>query len=40
MTVLVEHSEPAHRDAHIESGMEAGLQQSLDYLEQVALSLA
>jgi uncharacterized protein YndB with AHSA1/START domain len=40
LTMLVEHSEPAHRDAHINSGMEGGMQESLDLLEQVARSLA
>lgn len=39
LTILVEHSEKAHRDAHIESGMEDGLQEALDHLEQVAVSL-
>ena len=40
MTILVQHSSKAHRDTHIESGMEAGLQDALDLLEQVAVSLA
>ena len=39
MTILVEHSCKEHRDAHIESGMEAGMQKSMDLLEQVAVSL-
>jgi uncharacterized protein YndB with AHSA1/START domain len=39
LTVLVQHSSKEHRDAHIESGMEAGMQDALDLLEQVALSL-
>jgi uncharacterized protein YndB with AHSA1/START domain len=39
MTVLVEHPTKEGRDAHIESGMEAGLQDALDLLEQVAVSL-
>lgn len=39
LTILVQHQSQAHRDAHINSGMEAGMQKSLDYLEQVALSL-
>jgi uncharacterized protein YndB with AHSA1/START domain len=38
-TILVQHSTKEHRDAHIESGMEAGLQDALDLLEQVAASL-
>jgi uncharacterized protein YndB with AHSA1/START domain len=40
MTILVQHSSKAHRDAHIESGMEAGLQDALDLLQHVAASLA
>jgi uncharacterized protein YndB with AHSA1/START domain len=40
MRLLVEHSCREHRDAHIESGMEAGMQQSMNYLEQVASELA
>jgi uncharacterized protein YndB with AHSA1/START domain len=39
LTVLVQHQTRAHRDAHIESGMEAGLQDALDLLEQVATTL-
>lgn len=39
MTLLVEHACREHRDAHIQSGMEAGMQQSMDCLEQVARSL-
>ena len=39
VTCLVQHSCQEHRDAHIESGMEAGLQDALDLLEQAALSL-
>ena len=38
LTVLVQHQTKAHRDAHIESGMEAGLQDALDLLEQVAMA--
>ncbi len=40
MSTLVEHSSQAHRDAHINSGMEDGMQESMDKLEQVARSLA
>jgi uncharacterized protein YndB with AHSA1/START domain len=40
LTLLVQHSSKAHRDAHIESGMEAGMQDAMDLLEQVAVSLA
>ena len=37
--VLVQHELKEHRDAHIASGMEDGLQDALDLLEQVARSL-
>ena len=36
LTLLVQHTSKGHRDAHIESGMEEGLQDALDLLEQVA----
>jgi uncharacterized protein YndB with AHSA1/START domain len=39
MTILVQHASKEHRDAHIESGMEDGMQDALDLLEQVAVSL-
>jgi uncharacterized protein YndB with AHSA1/START domain len=39
LTILVEHSSKAYRDGHIESGMEDGLQDALDLLEEVASSL-
>jgi uncharacterized protein YndB with AHSA1/START domain len=39
LTLLVEHSCKEHRDAHINSGMEDGLQDALDLLEEVAVSL-
>jgi uncharacterized protein YndB with AHSA1/START domain len=39
LTILVQHSSKEHRDAHINSGMEAGMQKSMDLLEQVAVSL-
>jgi len=39
LTILVQHSSKEHRDAHIESGMEDGLQDALDLLEEVAASL-
>jgi uncharacterized protein YndB with AHSA1/START domain len=39
VTILVEHSTQAHRDAHVNSGMEDGLQEAMDHLEEVALSL-
>jgi uncharacterized protein YndB with AHSA1/START domain len=40
LSILVQHTSKEHRDAHIDSGMEAGLQDALDLLEQVAISLA
>jgi uncharacterized protein YndB with AHSA1/START domain len=39
LRILVQHENREHRDAHIESGMEDGLQEALDLLEKVALSL-
>jgi uncharacterized protein YndB with AHSA1/START domain len=40
MTVLVEHKTQEGRDMHINSGMEGGMQESMDALEEVAKSLA
>jgi uncharacterized protein YndB with AHSA1/START domain len=40
LSILVEHRDRASRDLHVESGMEAGLQESLDKLELLARSLA
>jgi uncharacterized protein YndB with AHSA1/START domain len=37
--VLVQHSSRENRDAHINSGMEEGLQEAMDHLEQVVASL-
>ena len=39
VTVLVEHSSREARDFHLNSGMETGLQEALDHLEEVAVSL-
>ena len=39
LEILVEHASREDRDAQINSGMEAGLQDALDLLEQVAVSL-
>jgi uncharacterized protein YndB with AHSA1/START domain len=39
LTVLVEHTSQQHRDMHLASGMEEGMNESLDHLEQVAASL-
>jgi len=40
LSILVEHSCTEHRDHHIESGMEGGMQEAMDALEQIAISLA
>jgi uncharacterized protein YndB with AHSA1/START domain len=37
--ILVEHDSKESRDAHIESGMEDGMQEAMDLLEEVAVSL-
>jgi uncharacterized protein YndB with AHSA1/START domain len=39
LAILVQHSCKEHRDAHINSGMEGGMQEAMDRLEQVAVSL-
>jgi uncharacterized protein YndB with AHSA1/START domain len=39
LTILVQHTSQEDRDAHINSGMEAGMQEAMDHLEQVAVSL-
>jgi len=39
LAMLVQHATREHRDAHINSGMEDGMQESMDHLEQVAVSL-
>ena len=39
LTVLVHHKSKEHRDGHINSGMEAGMQDAFDLLEEVAVSL-
>jgi uncharacterized protein YndB with AHSA1/START domain len=39
LTILVQHSSKEHRDGHVGSGMEGGLQEALDALEQVVHSL-
>jgi len=40
MEMLCEYRDKSDRDAVIESGMESGMQESMDALEQVAVSLA
>jgi uncharacterized protein YndB with AHSA1/START domain len=39
MALLVDHASQEHRDAHLNSGMEGGMQESLAQLEQVAAAL-
>ena len=39
LEILVEHTDKETRDMVIETGMEAGLQEAMDHLEQVAVSL-
>ena len=39
LEILVQHQTKEHRDAHIESGMEDGLQDAMALLEEVAVSL-
>jgi uncharacterized protein YndB with AHSA1/START domain len=39
LSVLVQHASQQSRDAHIDSGMEGGMQEAMDHLEQVAVSL-
>ena len=40
ITMLVEHASKEARDAHIASGMEAGLREAMDLLERVANALS
>src|SRR5258708_11201047 len=39
LTILVDHDNRENRDAHVNSGMEGGMQEALDHLEEVAVSL-
>jgi uncharacterized protein YndB with AHSA1/START domain len=39
LAILVRHTSRENRDGHLNSGMEAGMSESLDLLEQVALTL-
>jgi uncharacterized protein YndB with AHSA1/START domain len=39
LTVLVEHRTKGDRDAHINSGMEVGMQNAMDLLDEIAASL-
>ncbi len=40
LRTLVQHQTPEARDMHINSGMEGGMQDAFDRLEQLAISLA
>jgi uncharacterized protein YndB with AHSA1/START domain len=40
MSMLIQHDDKEHRDGHLNSGMETGMQEGMDLLEQVARSLA
>jgi uncharacterized protein YndB with AHSA1/START domain len=40
LTTLVQHTSKEHRDGHVNSGMELGMQEAFDALERVAVSLA
>jgi len=40
LSILVQHQSKENRDAHINSGMEGGMQESLSQLEKVARALA
>ena len=39
LTILVQHASREHRDGHINSGMEDGMQDAMDLLEEVAVAL-
>jgi uncharacterized protein YndB with AHSA1/START domain len=39
LEILVQHESKEHRDGHINSGMEGGMQEAMDLLEEVARSL-
>ncbi|MEU6642873.1 SRPBCC family protein [Saccharomonospora sp. NPDC046836] len=39
LSVLVQHETREHRDMHINSGMEAGMQDALDLLEEAVVAL-
>jgi uncharacterized protein YndB with AHSA1/START domain len=40
LRLLVRHTDQEFRDLHINSGMEGGMQEAMDHLERVAVSLA
>ena len=37
--MLVQHTSQEDRDMHINSGMEGGMQEAMDHVEEVAVSL-
>ncbi len=39
LTILVQHQNKANRDAHLDYGMESGMQKAMDLLERIAVSL-
>jgi uncharacterized protein YndB with AHSA1/START domain len=39
LTMLIQHASKEARDAHINSGMETGMQEGMDLLEQIVVSL-
>lgn len=40
LSILVQHTSKEFRDAHVDSGMEPGMQEAMDLLERVAVSLS
>jgi uncharacterized protein YndB with AHSA1/START domain len=40
LSILVQHTTQENRDMHLNSGMETGMQESMNHLEEVARSLA
>jgi uncharacterized protein YndB with AHSA1/START domain len=40
LTMLVQHTSQEDRDMHINSGMEGGMQEAMDHLEELAVSLS
>jgi uncharacterized protein YndB with AHSA1/START domain len=40
LTMLVQHTSREDRDMHINSGMEGGMQEAMDHLEELAVSLS
>jgi uncharacterized protein YndB with AHSA1/START domain len=40
LTMLVQHTSQEDRDMHINSGMEGGMQEAMDHLEELAVALS